>query len=128
MSGSCGRIGLPIKWTEGRRKGFITSALRAGMRRWPPKYQALAEAFTGTKKNKATGRMAKHYRCNSCNKEFVAAKVQVDHIEPVVSAKGFTTWDDFIDRLFCEQENLQVLCLTCHKKKSALETQQRKKK
>ena len=45
--------------------------------------------------------------------------MEVDHIKPVVDPKkGFTTWDDFIDRLFCEKKNLQALCRGCHAKKT----------
>jgi len=33
-----------MSWTEGRLKGFIISTLRSGMRRYPPKYEALNDA------------------------------------------------------------------------------------
>ena len=108
------------EWTEGRYRSFITSTLRGGMRRWPPKWVALKEAFVGKKINKKTGKQAMHYKCASCKKHHVAKDVQVDHIHPVVDpATGFVSWDVYIDRLFCEGENLQVLCSTCHKKKTA---------
>lgn len=116
-------------WTDGRKKSFITSLIRAGFRRWPPKYEALAKAKTGKKINKATGRMAEHYRCAACKKHFVAKDVQVDHKDPVVCTKeGFVNWDTFIERLLCTVDNLQVLCTGCHKKKTDKERQERKKK
>ena len=117
------------EWTEARFRSFVTSALRAASRRWPPKYKALKEAFVGRKVNAKTGKMAMHYKCHSCRKHFVAADVQVDHIEPVVDpTKGFKTWDIFIGRIFCEIENLQTLCKPCHKIKTDQEKQERKKK
>jgi len=103
-----------MEWTEGRRKSFITSVLRSGYRRWPPKYETLKDAQTGKKENAKTKRIAMHYKCNSCKKDYPAKEVQVDHIEPVVDSKGFSSWDIFIERLFCEKENLQVLCKACH--------------
>lgn len=103
------------KWTEGRFRGFITSALRGAMRRWPPKFEALKLAFAGTKVNPKTKRKAKHFTCAECEKEFVQANVQVDHKVPIGSCK---TWDEFIEKLFCETDNLQVLCKPCHKKKT----------
>lgn len=109
------------KWTEARYKGFVISLLRAGTRKWPPKYETLNEAKTKKKINKATGRLAQHYRCNGCKKEFPLKSVQVDHIEPVVAQDGFASWDVFIDRLFCEKENLQTLCIGCHKTKTLKE-------
>ena len=47
-------------WTEGRFRSFITSAIRSGFRRFPNKYVVLKNAFTGRKKNKASGRLAAH--------------------------------------------------------------------
>lgn len=61
--------------------------------------------------------MAQHYLCAKCRKDFPKTSVQVDHIEEVVLDK-FTTWDEFIERLFCNSDNLQVLCIPCHKKKT----------
>jgi len=115
-------------WTPGRIKSFLTSVMRAGYRKWPPRYEALAKAKCGRKTNKATGRMAEHYTCKGCKKEFPAKDVQVDHIDPVVCPKaGFVDWNTFVDRLFCGVENLQILCTTCHDKKTAKERGERKK-
>jgi len=112
----------PVKeWTEARKHSFIVSVLRAGTRRWPPKWQVLEEAKTEKKTNVSTGRMAQHYRCRLCLCEFPASTVEVDHITPVVGAGGFTTWDDYIENMFCDKDNLQVVCKPCHKIKSKQE-------
>lgn len=109
-------------WTEGRMRSFIVSALRAAFRRFPNKYIALKNAFIGKRVNKKSGREAAHYECATCGKHFVAKDVQVDHINPVVlPSEGFTTWDNYIHRLYCSLDNLQVLCVGCHKKKTASE-------
>lgn len=43
----------------------------------------------------------------------------VDHINPIIDPSlGFTTWDDFVEGLYCEEDNLQLLCGSCHKSKS----------
>lgn len=109
------------RWTKARYNSFVAAVLRSGSRRWPPKYEALAEAFTSRKVNKKSGKLAKHYRCSDCEKEYTSTNVQIDHIDPVVPVTGFTTWDSFIERLFCEKEGLQVLCKDCHKKKTVAE-------
>ena len=70
--------------------------------------------------------MAAHYTCAECKLEFPAKEVQVDHIDPVVvPSEGFVSWDKFISRLFCDKQNLQVLCKPCHKNKTAEEKKER---
>ena len=116
------------EWTEGRIKSFIVATLRQGSRRWPPKYETLNDSKTEKKINKKTGRIAQHYLCASCEDEFTSKDVEVDHIKPVIDPKkGFTTWDDYVARLFCGKDNLQVLCKTCHKEKTAKEKATAKK-
>jgi 5-methylcytosine-specific restriction endonuclease McrA len=117
------------EWTPAKYRSFVTGALRTATRRWPPKYKALKEAFVGRQVNKKTNKLAMHYRCAACDNEFVSNDVQVDHISPAVDpAKGFVSWDVYVDRLFCETSNLQVLCLNCHKKKTSEEKLLRTKK
>lgn len=108
-------------WTESRYRSFITSLLRSGTRRWAPISEVQKEA-----------RVARGlYECASC-KEHVpntyrdgmkrVKNIFVDHIDPVVDpAVGFTTWDEFIARLFCEKDNLQLLCKSCHDSKGVEE-------
>lgn len=106
------------EWTAGRRQSFIVSVLRNGTRRYPPKFQTLSEAKTEKKVNPKTNRVAQHYLCAVCTCDFPAKDVQVDHIVPVVGTSGFTTWDEYINNLFCEKHNLQVLCKECHGSKT----------
>jgi len=117
------------QWTEGRYRSFVTSALRGAFRRWPPKFLVLKNAQAGRKINKITGKLAMHYKCAICKKAHVLTQVQVDHIDPVVCTKnGFISWDVFIDRLYCEASNLQIVCKECHKIKCAEEKIERTKK
>lgn len=99
---------------------YILSALRR-IWRWSPERKATYDKVKcGIDK----------YRCEKCNKVFSRKKKQVavDHISPVVSTKeGFKTWDDYISRLYCSKEGLQVLCTSCHSRKSQSENKERHK-
>ena len=118
-----------VSWTTGRRKAFIISTLRGGFRRYPPKYEVLRKACVGVMLNAKTGRMAKHYTCATCIVPFPAKEVQVDHIEPIVDPLvGFINFDVFAEKLFCEEDNLQVLCKPCHLKKTKVETDMKPRK
>lgn len=50
----------------------------------------------------------------------------VDHCTPVVTTtEGFVDWNTFIANLFCEEDNLQAICSSCHDEKSAKEREER---
>lgn len=115
-----------LEWTKARRHSFIVSVLRSGTQRYPPKYLTLNEAKTEKKINQKSGRIAQHFECNACHNDFPAKDVQIDHILPVVGRDGFTTWDSFINQLYCSKENLQVLCTECHSIKTKQENKERK--
>ena len=53
--------------------------------------------------------------------------INVDHIIPAGSLNTAQDLPLFVERLFCEQDNLQVLCTTCHDKKTLKEKQSKKK-
>lgn len=115
------------EWTESKFQSFIKSALRSASTRWPPRFKALNAARRGKMINAKTGRLAEHYECAECHGVFPAKDVVIDHISPVIATTGFTTWDDAIYRMYCHQDNLQVLCKDlCHKAKSKKENEERK--
>lgn len=96
---------------------FLFAGLRRLSRFYPVKNEALRLA------RKSPG----NYECAACKKLFKIAEVVVDHINPVVDPMtGFTTWDNYINRLFCPLENLQVLDKECHRLKSSAEVKQRR--
>lgn len=108
--------------TEAAYRGFIRSMLRKGSMRWRPKYEAKKAARHPVKLPGKTARPVFHSRCANCQKLYPETETAVDHIKPVVDpAIGFTSWDDFINRLYCEEENLQVLCTQCHHEKTQAE-------
>lgn len=73
--------------------------------------------------------MAKHYLCAKCLGAFPNKDVQVDHVSAIIDpSEGFISWDQVINNMFCESDNLQCLCIPCHKIKTALEKQQAKER
>jgi len=59
------------------------------------------------------------YQCAECSRWFPEKKINVDHIVPAGSLNCAADLPGFVERLFCEDNNLQVLCTTCHDKKTA---------
>ena len=104
-------------WTEAKYRSFIKGNLRRATQKWAPIQECKKEART----------RRGFYRCAMCEEEVPAStkeegsrrrtnNVHVDHIKPVIDPHiGWTTWDDCIEGLFCEKDNLQLLCTSCHK-------------
>lgn len=115
------------KWTQSRFNSFVKSSLRTASVRWEPRYSCLNLAFRCVKINEKTGRMAKHFECAHCHNLFPQKEIEINHIIPVVPVEGFDSWDNVIERLFCEQDGLEALCKGCHKLVTAEENILRKK-
>jgi len=67
--------------------------------------------------------------CPKCNQFTPSYQMQCDHIEPVIHVNERLediTWNDLVNRIWCENKNLQPLCLTCHKAKSKIENKRRR--
>lgn len=116
------------QWTEARFRSFIKGNLRQATRKWQPIQQCKKLAHRGRGQ----------YECACCHeivppttfdeeKKKRVKNIAVDHIKPIVdTATGFTSWDDVIEGMFCELDNLQLLCKKCHDIKCAEEAQERK--
>lgn len=67
-----------------------------------------------------------YYLCAGCKLVFHRREVAVDHIIPCGSIDSL---DAYKARLFCQPDQLQILCKDkCHKEKTALERKARKPK
>lgn len=54
-------------------------------------------------------------------------KIQIDHIDPIIKLEHWEwNWHEYIERLFCDIDNLQAICSACHSPKTKKETQIRK--
>lgn len=97
-------------------KAFIIATLRRASYRFPNRNKAMQAA-----------RVERGlYLCNYCKKVFPRQEIKVDHVIPVVSIQGFTTWDEYINRMFPEPEGFQILCEADHSIKTKMENQARK--
>ena len=94
------------------RATFVKGILRRGSFHWKARNEALVAARVSRGK----------YMCKTCGDLFGPKEVDLDHNEPVIDPKrGFTTWDDYIERLYCDVENFSVLCKSCHSAKTCQE-------
>lgn len=99
----------------------IRSALRRTFSRSPVVQEVRKTVRREVPKFNKDGSLAKkpkvEYQCAQCEEWFPGTEIEVDHIEAVIDPnQGFTGWKDFIDRLFCDKNNLRCMCKSCHKK------------
>jgi 5-methylcytosine-specific restriction endonuclease McrA len=103
-------------WTDSRYMSFIRSTLRRSFTKFPTKHKVKNEAsrpYKGSDK-----RRKKEYQCAVCSGWFADKEVAVDHIVPCGSLKTYEDLPKFVATLFCEKENLQIICNTCHQIKT----------
>lgn len=94
------------------KNNWVKGKLRQASIRYPARNEALRLA------RKQPGK----YECAGCVMLFPIKKVHVDHIYPVIDIKnGWTDWNDFITRLFCDVSGFQILCTVCHAAKTSQE-------
>lgn len=111
------------EWSQAKFFGFLRSALRSAYNRWPPKFKVLADArraYEGDDK-----RIKWEFQCKKCKGWFKAKEVSVDHTVPAGSLNSFEDLPGFCERLFCSEDGLQVLCVTCHAEKTAEERKEK---
>ena len=97
----------------------ILNILRQGTLSWHVRNQALVNSRelvkVDTYKN-GKDKNVYHYQCAECEYWFRDYEVEVDHIEEVGSFSG--NFDDYIHRMYCDVSNLQVMCISCHLRKT----------
>jgi 5-methylcytosine-specific restriction endonuclease McrA len=104
----------------------IRGALRRQFSRSPVVREVLMKVRREVPRYNKDGSRAKkdavQYRCTPCGQWTKSTAVSVDHISPVIDVQaGFVDWNQFVARLFCDANNLQVICDTCHDDKTYAE-------
>lgn len=105
--------------TESAFWSMIRSVLRNKSRFWEPIKVCKMNArrkYTGSRKQQKW-----EYQCNQCKQWFPDKEINVDHIRPAGQLRDASDLPQFVETLFCEVENLQVLCASCHDLKTKQE-------
>ncbi len=90
--------------------------MRRSSQRWKPIIETRKKArrpYKGPNK-----RLKYEYKCNECKIYYPNKQIQVDHLKPVGPLTDLSQLVGYVERLFCEASGLQVLCKTCHQKKT----------
>lgn len=70
-------------------------------------------------------------KCPICGKLDAKSNFHVDHVIPIIEIEKSLvdyTWDQVVDRIWCEPDNLMAICKApCHKTKTKKENKLRRK-
>lgn len=106
-------------FTEAQFFNWLRQKLRRASLVWKPISECKKRAkipYSGDNKRRKVS-----YVCESCKGEFDSKSVSVDHKLPIGSLQNYSDLPQFVERLFCEIENLQLLCSDCHSVKTKLD-------
>lgn len=120
-----------------RFEAKIMSALRKLTKQWPPILKAKRKTKVGPELHECplcnqlvyTGKRSID-AINIDHPTAIAGRMDVDHIEPVIAVEDSgkeKDWNKIILRMFCDENNVQSICSTCHKAKSSAERGDRAK-
>ncbi len=103
--------------TESAFWSFIRSCLRSKSRFWPPIQECKK---LGRRKSLSNNKRLKwEFQCSECKNWFPEKEIAVDHILEAGSLSCAEDLPGFVNRLFVEVKDLQLLCKNiCHAKKT----------
>ena len=112
-----------------KERNLLKGAIRRVFSRSDLRRQALSICIIQDYHDPSRPRVTKWGRCSYCNKPEPLYLMQVDHQIPIIptnSALEFMSWDEVVNRTWCEKNNLFPSCKPCHSAKSKIESKERR--
>jgi 5-methylcytosine-specific restriction endonuclease McrA len=113
-----------------KERNLIKGAIRRVFSRSELRRKALDKAVVKDYSDPSRKRVTRWGKCSICNKLEPAYLLEIDHLEPVIpenSSLEQITWDELVNRVWCDEDKLQAVCKPCHKAKSKLENKERRR-
>jgi 5-methylcytosine-specific restriction endonuclease McrA len=112
-----------------KEQNLVKGALRRVFSRSELRKEALQLSRLDGYHNAERPRVTRWSRCPDCGEPTPTYLMEVDHVIPLV---GITeslddlTWDEVVNRLWCDIKNLRAICKLCHRRKSKAENKARR--
>ena len=113
-----------------KEQGLLKGAIRRVFSRSELRRQVVEKSLVKEYFDPESPRVKKWFKCPECVKMIPAYKGQVDHQEPLIpidSSLEEMSWDEVVDRAWCNEDNLKLICIPCHKVKSKAENKERRR-
>lgn len=111
-----------------KERGLIKSAIRRVFSRSDLRKQAVEENRVNYS-DPNRPRVKKWSICHQCDTFTPTYLIEIDHRDPIIpinSSLEEMSWDQLINRIWCDPDNLNTLCKKCHKEKSKTENKARR--
>lgn len=106
-----------------KERGLLKGAIRRVFSRSDLRRQAI-EAVTIEHSDPKRPRVKKWGHCSTCGEVVPRYLLEVDHLEPVVpldKTLESMSWDNLVERLWCDVKGLAAVCKLCHSSKTKAE-------
>jgi hypothetical protein len=114
-----------LEFLDKKTLSLIISALRKSFAYNSPEYTAALDKVVDQSGPKG----GRRWKCEGCGGKSARKDIFIDHIEPLVPLNtnvSNLSFKQLYERCWTNRNNLQVLCYTCHRVKSAKENSIRK--
>ena len=112
-----------------QERGLIKGALRRVFSRSDLRKSVIEKSIIKGYKDPKRKAVKFWVKCAECGKLEAKSNVQVDHKAPVIKVTESLddlTWDQLVDRIWCDEKNLSVVCKPCHQTKTKAENKERR--
>lgn len=105
--------------------------IKGGIRRVFSRSELRRVVIDASRRNYTDGnrpRVKKWSDCPVCERFVPTYLMEVDHITPIVPLDRSLedmSWDEIVNRIWCDPGNLKAVCKDCHKIKTKAETKER---
>jgi len=113
-----------------KERNLLKGAMRRLFGRSDIRHSVIGKAIVKGYKDPSRKAVKFWVQCSVCLKMEAKSNVQVDHIVPLIPVGKRLEdmeWDDVVNRLWCDESNLQIMCKPCHKQKTKIENQERRR-
>lgn len=113
-----------------KERNLIKGAIRRVFSRSELRRKILDDSVIKDYSDPSRKRVTRWSRCASCKKMEPTYKLEIDHKNPVIpigESLEDQSWDQVVDRVWCDERQLQALCETCHDAKTKTENAERRR-
>lgn len=111
-----------------KERGLIKGGIRRVFSRSELRRSIIDASRTPNYSDGTRPRVTKWSLCKICDQYTPTYLMEVDHSEPIVPLDRTLedmSWDEVVNRVWCDPSNLKAMCKPCHKIKTGLERKQR---